>query len=169
MLAILTCKIFLSLQELGVDAIIQRLEDIHGGLVADTCRKTIDVLVKNSVEILENHIMDILEHLTKQMSPKITSFLLEATPTDRSATPIKLLRFLDANLIFLKSFLVPANFSRVLSSVWRISTLSLAKIIEQSIFEKRDTTYFSHLHHVFAVLLNFFYGDEQPPTQQKTG
>ena len=102
--------------------------------MADACKKTITILVKNSVEILESHIMDILENLSDQMAPKITAFLLEATPpTDRSATPIKLLRFLDANLIFLKSYLVPANFSRVLSSVWRISTLSLASIIEQSI------------------------------------
>ena len=139
------------------------MEEIHGGLVSDACKKTINVLVKNSVEILENHIMDILETLSSQMAPKITSFLLEATPTDRSATPIKLLRFLDANLIFLKSYLVPVNFARVLSSVWRISTLSLASIIEQSIAEKRDVKYFSHLHHVFAVLLNFFYGDDQPP------
>ena len=136
--------------------------------MSDACKKTVNILVKNSIEILENHIMDILEDLSNQMSPKITSFLLESQPTDRSSTPIKLLRFLDANLIFLKSYLVPANFSRVLSSVWRTSTLSLATIIEQSIAEKRDTKYFSHLHHVFAVLLNFFYGgDEQPP--QKSG
>ena len=146
---------------------MQKLQDLHGGLVADACQKTINILVKNSVEILENQIMDILESLSNQMSPKITSFLLDATPTDRAATPIKLLRFLDANLIFLKSFLVPANFSRVLSSVWRISTLSLASIIEQSILEKRDVKYFSHLHHVFAVLLNFFYGEDTPP--QKSG
>lgn len=156
-------------QELGVDAILQKLEDIHGGLVSDACRKTINILVKHSAEILENHIMDILEHLSSQMAPKITAFLLEATPTDRTATPIKLLRFLDANLIFLKSFLVPANFSRVLSSVWRISTLSLATIIQQSIAEKRDVKYFSHLSHVFSVLLNFFYGNDQPPPQPKSG
>ena len=159
---------YLLFQELGVDDILQKIEELHGGLVSDACKKTVTILVKNSVEILENHIMDILEDLSGQMSPKITSFLLESQPTDRSSTPIKLLRFLDANLIFLKSYLVPANFSRVLSSVWRTSTLSLAQIIEQSIAEKRDAKYFSHLHHVFAVLLNFFYGgDEQPP--QKSG
>ena len=113
--------------------ILQKLEELHGGLVSDACKKTVNIFVKNSIEILENHIMDILEDLSNQMSPKITSFLLESQPTDRSSTPIKLLRFLDANLIFLKSYLVPANFSRVLSSVWRTSTLSLATIIEQSI------------------------------------
>ena len=154
-------------QELGVNDILSKLEDIHGGLVSDACKKTINILVKNSVEILENQILEVLEQLSNQMAPKITKFLLEATPTDRSATPIKLLRFLDANLIFLKSYLVPENFSRVLASVWRISTLSLAKIIEKSISERRDVAYFGHLLHVFNVLLNFFYGDEVPA--QKSG
>ena len=91
--------------------ILTKLEDIHGGLVSDACKKTINILIKNSVEILENQILEVLEQLSNQMAPKITKFLLEATPTDRSATPIKLLRFLDANLIFLKSYLVPENFS----------------------------------------------------------
>ena len=109
--------------------------------------------------------MEILEDLSGHMAPKITNFLLEASPQDRSSTPVKLLRFLDANLIFLKSYLVPENFSRVLTSVWTTSTLSLKNIIDQSIVEKQDVKHFSHLHHVFAVLLNFFYGDESPPSK----
>ena len=151
--------------DLGVDEILANLETIHGGLVADACKKTINILVKNSSEILENHIMEILEDLSGHMAPKITNFLLEASPQDRSSTPVKLLRFLDANLIFLKSYLVPENFSRVLTSVWTTSTLSLKNIIDQSIVEKQDVKHFSHLHHVFAVLLNFFYGDENPPSK----
>merc|ERR1712051_672651 len=75
-------------QELGVDDILQKIEDLHGGLVSDACKKTVTILVKNSVEILENHIMDILEDLSGQMSPKITSFLLESQPTDRSSNQI---------------------------------------------------------------------------------
>ena len=99
-------------KDLGVNEILANLENLHGGLVADACKKTINVLVKNSVEILENQIMEILEDLSGHMSPKITNFLLEASPHDRSSTPVKLLRFLDANLIFLKNYLVPENFSR---------------------------------------------------------
>ena len=151
--------------DLGVDEILANLETIHGGLVADACKKTINILVKNSSEILENHIMEILEDLSGHMAPKITNFLLEASPQDRSSTPVKLLRFLDANLIFLKSYLVPENFSRVLTSVWTTSTLSLKNFIDQSIVEKQDVKHFSHLHHVFAVLLNFFYGDENLPSK----
>ena len=149
-------------EELGVIEILTNIETIHGGLVSDACKKTINILVKNSIEILENQIMEILEDLSGHMAPKITNFLLEATPHDRSSTPVKLLRFLDTNLIFLKNWLVPENFDRVLSSVWTASSLSLAKIIEQSIADRQDVKYFSHLHHVFAVLLNFFYGGEIP-------
>ena len=149
-------------EELGVIEILANIETIHGGLVSDACKKTINILVKNSIEILENQIMEILEDLSGHMAPKITNFLLEATPHDRSSTPVKLLRFLDTNLIFLKNWLVPENFDRVLSSVWTASSLSLAKIIEQSIADRQDVKYFSHLHHVFAVLLNFFYGGEIP-------
>ena len=56
--------------------ILTKLEDLHGGLVADACKKTINILVKNSVEILENQIYEVLEHLSGQMAPKITTFLL---------------------------------------------------------------------------------------------
>ncbi len=149
-------------EELGTPEILSRLEQIHGGLVGDACKKTVDILVKNATEILENQILEILDDLSDQMAPDITAFLLEATPTDRSATPIKLLRFLDTNLIFLKTHLVPVNFKRVLTSVWFATSTALASIVEQAILDKRDVACFKHLQHVFIILLNFFFGDDIP-------
>ena len=45
--------------ELGKDNIIARIEEANGGLVADACRKTIDVLVQNAVEDVENQILQV--------------------------------------------------------------------------------------------------------------
>ena len=46
-------------QELGKDNIMSKIEEANGVLVADACRKTIDVLVRNAVEDVENQILQV--------------------------------------------------------------------------------------------------------------
>ena len=48
-------------QELGKDDIISKIEELNGGLVADACKKTIDVLVKNAVDDVENQILQVIQ------------------------------------------------------------------------------------------------------------
>ena len=49
-------------QDLGKDSIISKIEEVNGVLVADACRKTIDVLVKNAVEDVENQILQVISN-----------------------------------------------------------------------------------------------------------
>ena len=49
-------------QDLGKDNLISKIEDLNGGLVADACKKTIDVLVRNAVDDVENHILKVRMH-----------------------------------------------------------------------------------------------------------
>jgi hypothetical protein len=48
-------------------------------------------------------------------------------------SPSTLLHYLDSNLIFLKSNLVPENFERVLAVIWATSASSLSAIIHDAI------------------------------------
>jgi hypothetical protein len=45
--------------ELGKDGIIAKIEESNGSLVADACRNTIDVLVKNALEDVDNQILQV--------------------------------------------------------------------------------------------------------------
>ena len=46
--------------ELGKDDIISKIGETNGGEVADACKKTIDVLVQNAVEDVENQILKVM-------------------------------------------------------------------------------------------------------------
>ena len=149
--------------DLGIETVLDKLEQQKGGLVAAACRKTIRTLMKNSVENVENQIYTILEDVGSKMAPTIERFLFEGQihnnpQSDRRA----LLHYLDENLIFLKSRLVPANFERVLSIMWAVSAKSLADIVHKSIEKRKSPHFFVSLYETFKVLLNFFYGDKIP-------
>lgn len=46
-------------QELGKDDILSKIGEVNGALVAEACKKTIDVLVKNATEDVENQILQV--------------------------------------------------------------------------------------------------------------
>ena len=48
-------------QELGKEEILLKIEEVNGGLVADACKKCIDVLVKNAVDDVENQILQVIQ------------------------------------------------------------------------------------------------------------
>ena len=149
--------------DLGIESVLEKLEQQKGGLVSDACRKTIRTLMKNSVENVENQIYTILEDIGSKMAPTIERFLFEGQihnnpQSDRRA----LLHYLDENLIFLKSRLVPSNFERVLSIMWAVSAKSLADIVQKGIEKRKSPHFFVSLYETFKVLLNFFYGDKIP-------
>ena len=142
---------------------LSRLEDQKGGLVADACRKTARTLVRNSMENVENQILVILEEVGAAMAPTIEKFLFYGDIESRRESDRRtLLNYLDENLIFLKSHLVPANFERVLSVMWAVSANSLSDIVHRSIEKKKSIQFFVNLYETFKVLLNFFYGDKIP-------
>jgi hypothetical protein len=133
--------------------------------VADACRKTIRTLMKNSIENVENQILSVLEEVGAKMAPNIERFLFEGQvpTTNTNATDRRaLLQYLDENLVFLKHRLVAANFERVLSVMWAVSSHSLSDILHKSIEKRKPAKFFVSLHETFKILLNFFYGDKVP-------
>ena len=47
-------------KDLGENSIISKIEEANGELVADACRNTIGVLVKNAIEDVENQILQVI-------------------------------------------------------------------------------------------------------------
>ena len=45
--------------ELKINEILSKIEEVNGGLVADACRKTVKVLVENAIENVENQILNV--------------------------------------------------------------------------------------------------------------
>ena len=153
--------------ELGKDDIISKIEETNGGLVADACKKTIEVLIQNAVEDVENQIMQVLKRLSEEMCPRLIEILKRTETSNKNIASnqqvIKdLIAYLDANLIFLKTELVNENFERVLSMVWKATTSSMSSVINNGISNKAPIAYFSNLHQTFKILLNFFFGDNLP-------
>ena len=150
---------------LGIDSVLDKLEKQKGPVVADTCRKTIRTLLKNSIENVENQILTILEDVGSRMSPTIEQVLAEGYENQRRdfhSDCHSLLNYLDENLIFLKAHMVPANFDRVLSALWAASASSLAENVHKGVERKEPARYFVFLFETFKILLNFFYGDKIP-------
>ena len=84
---------------------------------------------------IPSFMLKVLERVGSNMAPTISNFLIEFTK-NRSyyqMSPSSLLHYLDANLIFLKSNLVPENFKRVLSVIWSTSAASLSSILHEAI------------------------------------
>jgi len=148
--------------DLGIDKILEKLEEQKGVLVADACRKTIRTLMKNSIENVENQIFAILEEVGSKMAPTIEKFLFEGQVISQDTDKKNLLAYLDENLIFLKHRLYPANFERVLSVMWAMSSSSLSDILHKSIEKKKPPEFFLNLYETFKILLNFFYGEKVP-------
>ena len=131
--------------------------------MADACRKTIKVLVKNSVEDVENQIICVMRDLCLNLKPKIDELLEETTEScSTGALPHSLIQFLDTNLIFLKDNLNEPNFDRILSILWRIVSDSIYKLVNEAVTLKKPKLVFTILHNSFKVLINFFHGDGIP-------
>ena len=150
--------------ELGIDGIVEKLRVLNGDLVANACRRTLNTLIHNAVENVENKIFEVLDLIGEKMAPVIQKFLVEGCSLVAYAgrTIDTLINYLDTNLILLKDKLNQSNFDRVLSVIWESSAHSLHDTISVSIERRKPPSYFKTLHDILRVLINFFYADTVP-------
>ena len=110
-------------------------------------------ILSTTQHAIPSFMLKVLERVGSNMAPTISNFLIEFTK-NRSyyqMSPSSLLHYLDANLIFLKSNLVPENFKRVLSVIWSTSAASLSSIIHEAI--GRFFCSFQKLSHDMFIVL----------------
>ncbi|TRY76437.1 hypothetical protein TCAL_00056 [Tigriopus californicus] len=149
---------------LGMEETLEKLETLNGEMVANSCRRTLQTLVQNAVENVENKIFEILDTIGEKMAPVIQKFLVEGSALVAYAGRDKetLIQYLDKNMIILKEKLNNANFEKVLSVIWDSSALSLSETIHLSIERQKPPSYFKTLLDILKILINFFYGDKIP-------
>ncbi len=150
--------------ELDIDEIIERLRILNGDLVASSCRRTLQTLLHNAVDNVENKIFEVLDLIGEKMAPVIQKFLIEGCSLVAYAgrNIDSLIDYLDKNLILLKDHLTQVNFDRVLTVIWESSAQSLHETITLSIERRKPPTYFKTLLDILRVLINFFYADKVP-------
>lgn len=150
--------------ELSIEDIIEKLKVLNGELVANSCQRTLQTLLHNAVDNVENKIFQVLDLIGDKMAPVIQKFLVEGCSLVAYAgrTIDSLISYLDANLILLKDKLNGTNFDRVLSVIWESSAQSLHETISLSIERGKPPSYFKTLLDILRVLINFFYADKVP-------
>merc|ERR1712001_369913 len=150
--------------ELGIEEIIEKLRILNGDLVANSCHRTLQTLIHNAVDNVENKIYQVLDIIGDKMSPVIQKFLVSNCGhvfyAGRKLD--SLIDYLDDNLKLLKEKLNGPNFDRVLAVIWESSAHSLHDTISISIEKGKPPTYFKTLLDILRVLINFFYGDKIP-------
>ena len=62
--------------ELKINDILSKIEELNGGLVADACRKTVKVLVENAIENVENQIINVSTDIILKQLNKINNNLI---------------------------------------------------------------------------------------------
>ena len=62
--------------ELGIEEIIEKLRILNGDLVANSCHRTLQTLIHNAVDNVENKIYQVLDIIGDKMSPVIQKFLV---------------------------------------------------------------------------------------------
>ena len=150
--------------ELGIDEIVEKLRVLNGDLVANSCKRTLQTLVHNAVDNVENKIFEVLDLIGEKMAPVIQKFLVEGCSLVAYAgrNMDSLINYLDKNLILLKDKLNSTNFERVLSVIWQCSALSLHDTISLSIERRKPPSYFKTLLDILRILIKFFYADKVP-------
>lgn len=141
---------------LGMEETLEKLETLNGEMVANSCRRTLQTLVQNAVENVENKIFEILDTIGEKMAPVIQKFLVEGSALVAYAGRDKetLIQYLDKNMIILKEKLNNANFEKVLSVIWDSSALSLSETIHLSI-EVSD--YWEPWFHSWSIITNQYF------------
>ena len=98
--------------ELGIEDIIEKLRILNGDLVANSCHRTLQTLVHNAVDNVENKIFEVLDLIGEKMAPVIQKFLISNCGHvfyAGRAMDNSLIDYLDANLLLLKVFWVFFN------------------------------------------------------------
>ncbi|XP_046385161.1 protein unc-13 homolog 4B isoform X2 [Ischnura elegans] len=150
-------------QELGTDAMLNKLADYQSETAADHCRETLKLVVSNAEETVGNKIVDLIQMLTDKMSPAMQRFLQEGAELLNQENNImdRLMQYLDENLMTLHSNLSDENFDRTLEIVWANVEAMLLTMIETGVEKRRPPSFFANLHETLRMLLSFFRREEQ--------
>lgn len=92
--------------ELGMKGVVEKIEQLNGGLVADACRKTTSILVRNSLDNVENQLLH-ASHIQRYVFTMKKLFTVRKIVRNRSCFDVFFcFRFYQRLIIFLREFQV---------------------------------------------------------------
>uniref|UniRef100_A0A0A9YAH0 Protein unc-13 D n=1 Tax=Lygus hesperus TaxID=30085 RepID=A0A0A9YAH0_LYGHE len=144
--------------ELGVDIIVKNLSEVSNAAQADHCRETLTRLVENSVDTVQNKIIELMETMAMKMSPSIKRFLLEGAEIinqDNNHLD-RLMSYLEENVGTLYSQLSDENFARILAILWENVYNILSETVADGLDRRRPPVFFENLNTTLDLLVSFF-------------
>ncbi|XP_066997069.2 protein unc-13 homolog 4B isoform X2 [Anabrus simplex] len=153
--------------ELGMEEILTSLANFRSSTASDHCRQTLQLVIDNTVDIVKDKILELLETVANKMTPAIDRFLVEGAELlhqDNNCID-RLMKYLDDNLSTLHSGLNEENFDRILAIIWENLSHLLKNLVQNSLEKRRPPSFYSNLHEALKILVGFFkHGDEKNST-----
>ncbi|XP_059472886.1 protein unc-13 homolog 4B isoform X2 [Neocloeon triangulifer] len=148
--------------ELGLEKILDSMAEFHSEAEANQCRKTLQLVIDNTVDTVSNKIVELIEIMAEKMSPSLHKFLVEGAELlhQNSMSLDRLIDYLEKNFSTLHSQLSEENFKRTLAVVWDNLTKQLQEQIDNSIEKRRPPSFFANLSEALTILEGFFKYDE---------
>ncbi|XP_050543331.1 protein unc-13 homolog 4B isoform X2 [Daktulosphaira vitifoliae] len=149
--------------DLGLNQLMDNLANYKSESSADHCKKTLDLVVDNSIDTVSNKIIDLLQTLVNKMSPEMSKFLIEGSETINTNNNHldNLMQYLDESLCTLSNELNEENFQRILDIIVEQLASIMNGLIQKSVEKKKPPSYFKNLRDSFHMLFGFLRsGDE---------
>ncbi|XP_028162943.1 protein unc-13 homolog 4B isoform X3 [Ostrinia furnacalis] len=150
-------------QELGMEEIIHKMCEAKSPIEAQRCKQTLQNVMANAIDTVNNKIVDLLQEMVKRMMPSIKRFLVEGAELlhQDCSSMDRVMRYLEANLDTLYQHLNNENFSRTLEIVWKQLGDVLYDLIQLNREKRRPPSFFSNLHECLNIMIQSFRQDNK--------
>ncbi|XP_025200200.1 protein unc-13 homolog 4B-like isoform X2 [Melanaphis sacchari] len=147
--------------DLGITQLMNSLANYKREISEDHCKKTLDLVVDNAIDTVNNKIIDLLQTVVNKMSPEISKFLIEGAEVFNTNNNHldNLMLYLDENLCTLSKELNKENFQRILDIIVDQIATIMYNLIQNILEKKKPPTYFRNLRDSFHILFGFLRKD----------
>ncbi|KAL3277541.1 hypothetical protein HHI36_012885 [Cryptolaemus montrouzieri] len=144
--------------ELGMTEVIEKMTDLKSPLEAQRCQQTLNNVIDNAIDTVNNEIIELLETVISKMAPAMKRLLIEGAElfNQDSNSVDRLMMYVDTNLSTLNRELNEENFNRVIFMVWEQLTKILIDIIETNLEKRRPPSFYANLHKTLNLMLGSF-------------
>ncbi|KAL1506494.1 hypothetical protein ABEB36_005849 [Hypothenemus hampei] len=145
-------------QDLGMEAVLKNILDLKSPVEAERCRDTLNVVISNAIDTIQNKIVEFLETVVKKMTPSMKRLLIEGAELFEQDTNSvdRLMMYMDQNLETLHRELNDENFNRTLELIWETLSKILDEIIQANLENRRPPSFFSNLQKTLTLMLGVY-------------
>lgn len=160
-------------KELGTDDIITKMAECKTQMEAERCAETLKNVVDNAIDTEHNKIMELIEVVSRKMSPPMRRFLTEGAELlhQDSNSMDRLMMYLEDSLATLHSELNELNFDRILEAIWNELAVIIHELVRSNIDKRRPPSFFANLRDTLQVMVKAFkkaQSEDTPTTDKET-